>query len=260
MPRLAANLSYLFTERPFLERFGAAAACGFRGVEMHFPYAHPKTELRAAIEDAGVEAILLNTPMGPREGDFGLAAVPGRQDDFRCGFDQALDYATALGMGLIHVMSGVLSAEQRPAARATALENLAWAAGEARGSGVTLLVEPLNARDRPDYFVARSDEVALLLRDLGEPGVKLLYDFYHVQIMEGDLALRLERHWPLVGHIQFASVPGRAEPDAGEIAYPFLFGLLDRLGWTGWAAAEYRPRSTTEAGLGWAAPWGIKAP
>lgn len=260
MPRIAANLSYLFTERPFLERFAAAAACGFRGVEMHFPYAHPKAELRAAIAGAGVEALLLNTPMGPREGDFGLAAVPGRRDDFRQGFAQALDYATALGMGLIHVMSGVVAPGQRAAARETFLENFAWAAEQAQGSGVTLLAEPLNARDRPDYFIARTDEAVELLATLRQPAVKLLFDFYHVQIMEGDLALRLERHWPHVGHIQFASVPGRAEPDAGEIAYPFLFQLLDRLGWPGWAAAEYKPRTTTEAGLGWGAPYGLRAP
>lgn len=260
MPRIAANISYLFTERPFLERFAAAAACGFKAVEMHFPYEHPTALLRDLVQRHGLAAILLNTPMGGREGDFGLAAVPGRQDDFRRGLELALTYAGALGAGLIHVMSGVVRPDQRVQARETFFENLAWAADQAAGSGVTLLVEPLNARDRPDYFVSRSDEVVALLQALRRPQVKLLFDFYHVQIMEGDLALRLERHWPHLGHIQFASVPGRAEPDAGEIAYPFLFQLLDRLGWPGWAAAEYKPRDTTEAGLAWGRPYGIAAP
>lgn len=260
MPRIAANLSYLFTERPFLERFGAAAACGFRGVEMHFPYQHAKAALRAEIDRHGLTALLLNTAPGGREGDFGLAAQPGRRDEFRAALLQALDYGTAMGAGLVHVMSGTVQAEQRAAARETFLENLAWASDQAKASGATLLVEPLNSRDRPDYFVSRTDEVVTLLETLRRDNVKLLFDFYHVQIMEGDLALRLERLWPHLGHIQFASVPGRAEPDAGEIAYPFLFALIDRLGWPGWAAAEYRPRTTTEAGLGWGAPWGIKAP
>ena len=260
MPRIAANLSYLFTERPFLERFAAAAACGFKAVEMHFPYAHPKSELRDLLRRHDLAMVLLNTAMGPCEGDFGLAAVPGRQADFRQVLEQALDYAAALGAGLIHVMSGLVRDGEQGRARETFFENLAWAAAQARGSGITLLVEPLNSRDRPDYFVSRSDEVVLLLQALRQPGVKLLFDFYHVQIMEGDLAMRLERHWPWVGHIQFASVPGRAEPDAGEIAYPFLFELLDRLGWQGWASAEYRPRGTTEAGLAWAAAYGIRAP
>ncbi len=260
MPRIAANLSYLFTERPFLERFAAAAACGFRAVEMHFPYEHPKALLRDELARHGLTALLINTTPGPREGDFGLAAVPGRRDDFRQGLLQALDYATAMGAGMVHVMSGLVAATERAAAQATFFDNLAWASEQARGSGITLLIEALNTRDRPDYFVSRSDEVAQLLRTLDCDNVKLLFDFYHVQIMEGDLALRLERHRPLVGHIQFASVPGRAEPDAGEIAYPFLFELLDRLGWPGWAAAEYKPRTTTEAGLAWGAPYGIRAP
>ncbi len=260
MPRFAANLSFLFTERPFLERFAAARACGFQAVEMHFPYEHSKAALREALDRNGLTAVLLNTAPGARDGDFGLAAQPGRREEFKQAFAQSLDYATAMGAGLIHVMSGVVAPAQRAAARETFFENLAWASDAAKGSGIQLLIEPLNSRDKADYFVSRSDEVVELLQVLQRPDVKLLFDFYHVQIMEGDLALRLERHWSHIGHFQFASVPGRAEPDAGEIAYAFLFALLDRLGWPGWVAAEYRPRAQTEAGLGWGAPYGIAAP
>lgn len=257
MPRFAANISFLFSELPFLERFAAAARAGFRAVEAHFPYEHPKAELAARLSDAGLELVLLNTPPGSREGDFGLAAQPGREAEFREALERALDYCGHLGARLVHVMAGDVAAVDRAKARETYLENLAWGAERAKAAGITLLIEPINGRDRPDYFLQRSDDAVLLLETLRRPEVKLLYDFYHVQIMEGDLALRLERHWRHLGHIQFASVPGRAEPDAGEIAYPFLFALLDRLGWSGWVSAEYRPRDDTLAGLAWAKPWGI---
>ncbi len=260
MPRIAANISFLFSELPFLDRFAAAAAAGFRGVEAHFPYAHSKAELAGRLADSDLSLVLLNTAPGQRDNDFGLAAQVGRRDEFRAVLEQALDYVSTLGAGLVHVMAGDVAAAGRAAARETYLENLAWAAEQAATCGITLVIEPLNARDRPDYFLQRSDQAVELLQVLRRPNVKLLYDFYHVQIMEGDLALRLERHWPFVGHLQFASVPGRAEPDAGEIAYPFLFALLDRLGWQGWVSAEYRPRDTTLGGLAWGKPYGIAAP
>ena len=218
-----------------------------------------KADLRVQVPlgDNGLELVLLNTPPGGRDGDFGLAAQAGREPEFRAALDQALDYVTSLGARLVHVMAGDVPAEARPAARGVYLENLAWAAERAEESGVTLLIEPINARDRPDYFLQRSDEAVALLETLRKPNVKLLFDFYHVQVMEGDLAMRLQRHWPHVGHLQFASVPGRAEPDAGEIAYPFLFALVDRLEWPGWLSAEYRPREGTPQGLAWGRPYGI---
>lgn len=250
--RFSANISMLFAELPFLDRIAAAAEAGFDAVECHFPYDHPSGEAAARLREAGVPMNGINTRPGD-PGLFGLAAQPGREAQFAQALEEALAYAQAVGATTIHCMSGVVSRDARPAARETFLRNMRRASERARGTGVTLLVEPINVHDRPGYFVSRSDEVAELLTTLACDNVKMMFDIYHVQIMEGDLIRRLARHWPLIGHIQFASVPGRREPDEGEIAYAALFDEIAARGWNGFVAAEYNPRGATAHGLGWLA-------
>ncbi len=255
MPRFTANIAFLFPELPFLERIDAAAHSGFRRVECHFPYDIPVETIRGRCTAAGVAMTGLNTaPGGP--GEFGLAGLPGRQADFHAAFTQALDYAKGLGCSVIHVMAGVVAGLDRAQAERTYVANLRWAAGEARGSGITLVLEPLNHRDRPDYLVTGSDQIARLIGEIGEPGVKILFDVYHVQIMEGDLIRRIERHRDLIGHVQLAAVPSRAEPDEGEVALGAILETLDAVGYAGLVGLEYRPRGRTEAGLEWLAPYG----
>jgi 2-dehydrotetronate isomerase len=253
MPRFTANIAFLFAERPFLDRIDAARAAGFDRVECHFPYEFPVEVLRDRLAAAGVRLTGLNTQPGDRaSGEFGFAGVPGREDQARRDFAQALVYATALGAPLIHVMAGVVSPEQRAAARRTYVANLRAAAREAAGAGVTLILEPLNTRDAPAYLVSRSDEVAEIIAEIGEPNVKLLFDVYHVQIMEGDLLTRLERHRGVIGHVQVAGVPDRAEPDErNEVNYRAIFGKLDAIGYEGLVGLEYKPRGRTEDGLVW---------
>ena len=183
-----------------------------------------------------------------------MAAVPGAQGRFRDEFEQALGYAATVGARTIHVTSGMTFGQTKEA-RDAFFENFTWASQKARGTGVTLLIEPLNAVDRPGYFVSRSDDVVALLGELGCDNVKLLFDVYHIQIMEGDLLRRLERHWPHVGHVQIASVPRRNEPDEGEVAFAAILADLTARGYAGFVGAEYNPRGSTQAGLGWAAPW-----
>ena len=256
MPRIAANLAYLFTERPELERFAAAAAAGFSAVELRFPYALAPSAVKAEIARHGLTLLGLNIPPG-RPGEFGVAAVPGREREFAAHFGQALDYVTAIGGRSIHCLAGAVPPEQRPAAEATFIANLARAADEAAGRNIFLLIEPINPRDRPDYFLTRPEQAADVIGKVGRPNVKIQFDFYHVQIMGGDLIRRFEKHQPLVGHVQIAAVPSRAEPDEGEINYPAIFSALDKLGYQGFVAAEYTPRARTEDGLAWARPYGV---
>jgi hydroxypyruvate isomerase len=257
MPRLAANLAYLFSERPPLARFAAAAAAGFKAVELQFPYEQASTAVRAEIAKHGLTQLGLNTPLGPREGDTGLAAVPGREREWDAAFQQALDYVVAIGGTAIHCLAGKVPPEQRPAAERTFIANLARAADLARERDITLLIEPINPRDRPNYFLNRVEQAADIIAKVERPNVKIQFDFYHVQIVAGDLTTRFERHLPLIGHVQIAAVPSRAEPDEGEINYPGVFASLDRLGWSGWTACEYKPRGRTEDGLAWARPYGV---
>jgi hydroxypyruvate isomerase len=259
MPRLAANLAYLFTERPLIERFAAAAAAGFRAVELQFPYDHAPSAIKAEIERHGLTQLGVNSPLG-RAGDSGLAALPGREREWEAAFRQALDYVAAIGGSAIHCMAGKVPPEQRPAAERTFIANLARAADAAREKNVTLLIEPINPRDRPDYFLNRVEHAADIVAKVGRPNVKIQFDFYHVQIVGGDLLTRFEKHLPVIGHVQIAAVPSRHEPDEGEINYPNVFAALDRLGWAGWIACEYRPRGRTEDGLAWARPFGIATP
>jgi len=258
MPKFAANLAYLFTERPLIERFGAAAAAGFKAVELQFPYDHAPSAVKAELDKHQLTQLGLNTPQG-REGEFGLAAVPGRERDWDAHFKQALDYIVAIGGSAVHCLAGKVPPEQRPAAERTFIANLTRAADLAKEKNITLLIEPINAIDRPDYFLNRVEHAADIIAKVGRPNVKIQFDFYHVQIVGGDLIRRFEKHQPFVGHVQIASVPERHEPDEGEINYPAIFQALDRFGWSGWTACEYRPRGRTEDGLGWGKPYGIGA-
>jgi hydroxypyruvate isomerase len=255
--RLAANLAYLFTERPLIERFAAAAACGFKAVELQFPYDHAPSAIRAELDRHRLTQLGVNSALGGREGDAGVAAVPGRERDWDAVFKQALDYTVAIGGSAIHCMTGKVAPEQRPAAEKTFVANLSRAADMAKEKNVTLLIEPINPRDRPDYFLTRVEHAADIIAKVGRPNVKIQFDFYHVQIVGGDIITRFEKHLPLVGHVQIAAVPSRREPDEGEVNYPGVFAALDRLGWAGWVACEYRPRARTEDGLDWAKPYGV---
>ncbi|MCX7312103.1 MAG: TIM barrel protein [Hyphomicrobiales bacterium] len=258
MPRFAANLAYMFTERPLIERFGAAAAAGFKAVELQAPYDHTPAALKAEIEKHGLIQLGINTFVGGRPGDSGLGAVPGRERDWDVVFKQALEYTVAIGGSAIHCMAGAVPPEQRPAAERTFIANLTRAAELAKAHNVMCLIEPINQRDRPDYFLNRIEQAADIIAKVGAANVKIQFDFYHVQIVSGDLITRFEKHRPLVGHVQIASVPSRAEPDEGEINYPAIFDALDRLGWKGWTACEYKPRARTEDGLGWGRAYGVK--
>jgi hydroxypyruvate isomerase len=250
--RFSANISMMFTEYPFLDRIDAAAKAGFAAVECHYPYEFPRELVRARLAANGIPMVSLNTaPGNAAAGEFGTAAVPGRTQKFREQLCEALDYAVALGTPNVHCLSGVVDRQAMPEAAQTFLANMAYASEAARKAGVTLLIEPLNTRDRPSYFVASSDAVVALLQKLGRDNVRLLFDIYHVQIMEGDLIRRLERHWPQIGHIQIASVPGRREPDEGEIAFDAVLEVIAEHRWPGWIGCEYQPRGRTEDGLGW---------
>jgi 2-dehydrotetronate isomerase len=256
MPHIAANIAYLFTERPLLERFGAAAAAGFTAVELQFPYDHAPSAVKAEIARHGLTQLGLNTAQG-RPGEFGLAAVPGREREWDTLFKQALDYVVAIGGCQIHCLAGKVPPEQRPAAERVFVENLTRAADLARAQNITLLIEPINPRDRPDYFLNRVEHAADIIAKVGRRNVKVQFDFYHVQIVGGDLITRFEKFLPVVGHVQLAAVPSRAEPDEGEINYPAVLAAVDRLGYQGFVACEYRPRARTEDGLGWAKAYGI---
>jgi hydroxypyruvate isomerase len=259
MPAFTANIAFLFADRPFLERIDAARAAGFDKVECHFPYDIPVEILKARLDAAGVRMTGLNTAPGDvAAGEWGLAGLPGREEAFEAGFGQAADYARALGAGVIHVMAGVVKESEREEACRTYVRNLRKAARSVAGEGITLLLEPLNARDRPDYLVSRSDQIAELIAEIGEPNVKLLFDAYHVQIMEGDLIRRIERHASVIGHVQIAAVPSRAEPDEGEVSFPALFDALKANGYEGLIGLEYKPRRSTEEGLVWMERLGVR--
>jgi 2-dehydrotetronate isomerase len=252
MPRFAANLAYLFTEHPFMERFAAAAAAGFAAVELQFPYDFAPSAVKAELDRHGLTMLGINTPPGRREaGEFGLAAVAGREADFAALFRQALDYVVAIGGRQIHCLAGKVAPEARPAAEKVFIGNLARAADAAAERNITLLIEPINSRDRPDYFVARAEHAADIIDKVARANVRIQFDFYHAQIMGGDLLRRFEKHLPLTGHVQIAAVPSRHEPDEGEVNYPAIFAALDRLGYGGFIACEYNPRAKTEDGLSW---------
>lgn len=256
MTDVVANISFLFAELPFLDRFEAARRAGFDAVECHWPFEHSHEELRAVIRDSGMRLRGINTWPGDRAaGEFGLAALEGREGEFREAMAQALDYAGALDVAHIHVMAGVVpdKARAEPLYRA----NLESAAKDAAGVGVTLLIEPINERDVPGYALTHTDQAARIIDAIGADNLRMMFDFYHVQITEGDVCRRFAKHQPIVGHVQVAAVPDRGEPDDGELSYPYVFRHLARLGYGGAIAAEYRPRGRTEDGLRWLA--GLRA-
>jgi len=254
MPRFAANLAFLFTERPLIERFGAAAAAGFSAVELLFPYNVAPSTVKAELARHNLTQLGVNTPQGP---EFGLTAVPGRERDFDAAFKRALDYVVAIGGSAIHCMAGVVPVDQRPAAEMVFIKNLTRAAAAAAKPNITLLIEPINPRDRPGYFLSHAEHAAALVDKIGAPNVRVQFDFYHNQIVGGDLIKRFEKFLPVIGHLQIAAVPTRGEPDEGEINYPAIFEAIDRSGYSGWIGCEYRPRTRTEDGLGWAKPYGV---
>jgi hydroxypyruvate isomerase len=257
MPRLNANLSMMFNEVPFLERFDAAAKAGFKAVEFLFPYDFTKEQVKAALERNGLALILHNMPPGDwAKGERGMAILPGREAEFRAGVAQAIDYATHLGCPQVHCMSGLVpTGVASGILRETYIANLKYAAAETAKAGLRLLIEPINPRDIPGYYLNTSKQGIEIMDAVGAPNVFLQYDIYHMQIVEGDLAPTMERLLPRIGHMQLADTPGRHEPGTGEINYPFLFGHLDRIGYQGWIGCEYRPAGDTVAGLGWAKPY-----
>lgn len=254
MPRFAANIAYLFSERPFIERFAAAAKAGFTAVEAQFPYDTPAAAARTELATHKLTMLGINTEHG-REGEFGLAAMPGRERDFAAQFAKSLDYIAGIGGRAIHCLAGKVSPDQRPAAERTFISNLTRAADLAADKDITLLIEPINPRDRPGYFLNRAEHAADIIAKIGKPNIRIQFDFYHAQIVGGDLLKRFEKCQPLVGHVQIAAVPSRHEPDEGEVNYPEIYKTLDALGYSGWIAAEYHPRAKTEDGLGWAKPY-----
>ena len=257
MPKLAANLSMMFNECDFLARFGAAAAAGFKAVEYLFPYAHAKEAIAEELRIHGLKQAMFNLPPGNWEaGERGIAILPDRVNEFRDGLGRAIAYAKGLECRLLHVMAGVAPSGVHPARlRETYVENLKHAAAEAAKEGITLLIEPINTRDIPGYYRCTSTQALAVIAAVGAPNLKLQYDIYHAQIMEGDLAHTLEKNLAVIGHIQIADTPGRHEPGTGEINYHFLLGFMDKVGYQGWVGCEYRPLGDTLAGLGWAKPY-----
>ncbi|MBN9365483.1 MAG: hydroxypyruvate isomerase [Comamonadaceae bacterium] len=253
MPRFSANLSMLFTEVPFLDRFARAAQAGFEAVEFMFPYAHSPQEIKAQLDATGLKAVLHNLPAGDWDGgERGIACDPARVAEFRAGVAQGVAYATALGVPQLNCLAGKAPAGADDALlRRTLVENLRFAAAALQHAGLRLLVEPINRYDMPGFYLQRTAQALSVLDEVGAPNAFVQYDVYHAQRTEGELAATLERHLARIGHIQIADNPGRHEPGTGEINYRFLFQHLDRIGYQGWVGAEYRPAAATEAGLGW---------
>jgi hydroxypyruvate isomerase len=255
VPKFAANLTMMFNEVAFPERFAAAAAAGFKAVEFLFPYDHAPREVASWLQENKLENVLFNLPPGDwAAGERGIAALPGREEEFRAGVARGIAYALALGTSRLHMMAGLVPAgADRRIHREVYLGNLRHAAREAGKHGIDLLIEPINGRDMPGYFLHTQAEAHALRTESGQSNVKVQMDFYHAQIVEGDLSMTFKNNFDGIGHVQIASVPARNEPDDGEVNYPYLFRLLDDLGYQGWIGCEYRPRGKTQDGLGWLA-------
>lgn len=253
MPRFAANLSLLFDDATLAGRVARAAACGFKAVEVQFPYDTPARQLAEVLDRHGMELVLLNLPAGDwSEGDRGIAALPERRAEFRAGVERAIDYARTVGCRRINCLAGVPGPATGPdEARECLAENLDLAARRLHEHGLTLLVEPINSKDVPGFFLDRTEQAADLIRQVGAPNLLLQLDLYHRQRMQGDLAAAIEAHADLIGHVQIADNPGRHQPGTGEVNYPFLFALLDRIGYDGWVGAEYIPLTRAEDSLSW---------
>ncbi|QXZ10218.1 hydroxypyruvate isomerase [Comamonas sp. Y33R10-2] len=257
MPRFAANLSMLFTEVDFLDRFERAANAGFEAVEFQFPYAYTVTEIKQRLDATGLQVVLHNLPAGDWDaGERGIACDPNRVDEFRAGVANAVTYACALGVPQLNCLAGKVCAGIDPVVlRHTFVENLRFAAAALSDANIRLLIEPINCFDIPGFYLNRTDEVLSILDEVGAPNAFVQYDIYHAQRTEGELAATLQMQLHRIGHIQLADNPGRNEPGTGEINYPFLFAHLDRIGYGGWIGCEYKPAGNTEAGLGWLEKW-----
>ena len=253
MPRFAANLTMLFNEVPFLDRFEKAAKSGFKAVEFLFPYAYPAEELKARLANNGLMLVLHNLPAGDWDaGDRGIACDPARINEFRAGVPKAIEYATALGVPQLNCLAGKAPAGvSKEQLHETLVANLRFAAAELKKAGLRLLTEPINTFDIPGFFLHGTEQAVRLHDQVGADNLFLQHDIYHMQRMEGELAGTIKKHFSRIAHIQVADNPGRNEPGTGEINYAFLFNLLDSLGYQGWIGCEYKPATTTEAGLGW---------
>jgi hydroxypyruvate isomerase len=253
MPKFAANLTMLFNELPFLERFAAAKAAGFEAVEYLFPYPFEKDALVQALKSNGLTQVLHNLPAGNWDaGERGIACHPDRVEEFRAGVDQAIAYATALGCRQVNCLAGKVPAGvSREQAQATFVANLKYAADKLQAARIKLLIEPINSYDIPGFFLNTTAQALAVLDAVGSENLYIQYDIYHAQRMEGELAATVQKHLARIAHIQLADNPGRNEPGTGEINYAFLFRHLDAIGYTGWIGCEYKPRTTTSDGLGW---------
>jgi len=257
MPKFCANLTMMFNEVDFLERFGAAAKAGFRGVEYLFPYPYDKNQLKEQLAKHNLVQVLHNLPAGDwAKGERGIACLPDRVSEFKDGVGKAVEYATTLGCKQVNCLAGI-APQGVPAdkLRETFVGNLKFAAGELKKAGIRLLIEPINTLDIPGFYLSRTQQALDIIRDVGSDNLFVQYDIYHMQIMEGDLARTMEKNLKLIAHMQLADNPGRHEPGTGEINYPFLFGHIDRIGYQGWIGCEYKPAGATEAGLGWVKPY-----
>ena len=253
MPQFAANLTMLFNEVPFMERFERAAKAGFSAVEFLFPYAWPALEIRDQLDTHGLTLVLHNLPAGDWDaGERGIACHPDRVDEFRAGVGKAIGYAQALGVSQLNCLAGKAPAgANAESLRKTLVDNLRYAASELRQAGLRLLIEPINTFDIPDFYLSTTAQALSVLDEVAADNTFVQYDIYHAQRMEGELTATLRKHLPRIAHIQLADNPGRNEPGTGEINYPFLFGFIDSIGYDGWIGCEYKPAGTTDAGLGW---------
>lgn len=253
MPRFAANLTMLFNEVPFLDRFERAARAGFDAVEFLFPYAFRAAEIKARLDASGLKLVLHNLPAGDWDaGERGIACHPDRVAEFRAGVGKAIEYATALGVPQLNCLAGKAPAGVDDATlRATFVDNLKYAAAELKKAGLKLLVEPINTYDIPGFWLNRTAQAVAILDEVGADNAFVQYDVYHAQRMEGEIAATLEKQLARIAHVQIADNPGRHEPGTGELNWAFLFAHLDRIGYRGWVGCEYKPATTTEAGLGW---------
>lgn len=257
MPKFAANLTMLFNEVGFIERFDQAAAAGFSAVEFLFPYDFTVEQLKEALTRNRLQLVLHNLPAGNwAGGERGIACHPDRVAEFRSGVDQAIAYATALGVRQLNCLAGIKPPAASDAdAHRTLVDNLKFAAPKLAAAGIKLLIEPINTYDIPGFFLNRTRQALDIIAETGSDNLFVQYDIYHMQRMEGELAKTIEKHLDRIAHLQLADNPGRNEPGSGEINYPFLFAFLDRIGYQGWIGCEYKPATTTAAGLGWAAPY-----
>ncbi len=261
MPKFAANLTMLFTERPFLERFAAAKAAGFTGVEYLFPYEFEKAVLREKLLQHGLSQVLHNLPAGNwGAGERGVAILPDRIREFRDGVKQAIDYAKALDCRQLNCLAGIAPAGANAAdLRDVFVENLSFAANALADHGIRLLIEPINTRDIPGFFLSGTEQAREIIAEVGSDNLFIQYDIYHMQIMEGDLAPTMKKHFDRIAHVQLADNPGRNEPGTGEINFDFLCRSLDDLGYAGWIGCEYKPKTTASEGLDWCAAWMAQA-